>query len=91
MNPLTAPSTYTRRTLTAAEYYDLMGLAADGVTPNTSPVLLDADNLIDYMLNTFWTGNLDGCTSAFLGENNANNWFGARDRTGVCVTVSAVG
>ncbi|MFN0080153.1 MAG: autotransporter-associated beta strand repeat-containing protein [Prosthecobacter sp.] len=80
-NPLIAAGTYTRRTLTTAEYHDLMGLAADGVTPNTSPVLLDADNLIDYMLNTFWTGNLDGCTSAFLGENNANNWFGARDRT----------
>ena len=81
-NPLTAPGTYTRRALTSADYYDMMGLAADGVTRTTSPVLLDADNLIDYMMVTFWTGNLDGATSAFLGEEHANNWFGARDRTG---------
>lgn len=81
-NPLTAPGVYTRRTLTAADYYDMMGLGPDGVTPNGSPVLLDVDNLIDYMLVTFWTGNLDGATSAFLGDEYANNWFGARDRTG---------
>ena len=29
----------------------------------TRPVLLDVDNLIDYMLITFWHGNLDGSTS----------------------------
>ena len=81
-NPLTSPGVYTRRTLTAADYYDMQGLAADGITPNGSPVLLDVDALIDYMLLTFWSGNLDGCTSAFLGNNTANNWFGARDRTG---------
>lgn len=80
-NPLTAPGVYTRRTLTAADYYDMQGLGPDGLTPNGSPVLLDPDALIDYMLLTFWSGNLDGCTSAFLGNNTANNWFGARDRT----------
>ncbi len=63
-------------------YFALQGKAADGVTPTSDPVLLDVDNLIDYMLLTFWTGNLDGATSAFLGENAANNWFGSRDRTG---------
>ena len=86
-NPLTAPGVYTRRALTLAEYYDLQGLAPNGVTANGSPVLLDVDALIDYMLMTFWSGNLDGCTSAFLGgevegTGRANNWFGARDRTG---------
>lgn len=80
-NPLTAPGNYTRRTLTAADFYDMTGLAPDGVTRTASPVLLDVDNLIDYMLTTFWTGNLDGATSAFLGDGLANNWFGARDRT----------
>ncbi len=81
LNPLTSPGIYTRRSLTPAEYYDLQGLAADGVTPNTSPVLLDVNSLIDYMLVTFWTGNFDGATSAFLGDLTANNWFAARDRT----------
>ena len=81
-NPLVAPDDFTRRPLTAADYHDLMGLAPDGTTPNGSPTLLDPDNLIDYMLNIFWTGNFDAATSAFLGDTKANNWFGARDRTG---------
>ena len=81
-NPLVTPGTYTRRTLTATEYHDMMGLGPDGVTPNGSLVLLDPDSLIDYMLNIFWTGNLDASTSLFLGETGANNWFGGRDRTG---------
>ncbi len=67
---------------TNANYFRMMGLAADGVTPTADPVLLDVDNLIDYMLLTFWTGNLDGATSAFLGNNHANNWFGSRRRNG---------
>lgn len=59
-------------------YFRMQGLAADGTTPTADPVLLDPDNLIDYLLVTFWTGNLDGCTSAFLGNDTANNWFGTR-------------
>lgn len=67
---------------TNTRYFAMQGKAADGLTPTADPVLLDVDNLIDYMLLTFWTGNLDGCTSAFLGDARANNWFGSRDRTG---------
>jgi hypothetical protein len=63
-------------------YFRMMGLAADGVTPTVDPVLLDPDNLIDYMLLTFWTGNFDGATSSFLGNDRANNWSGARRRDG---------
>jgi hypothetical protein len=65
---------------TNANYFRLMGRAADGVTPTADPVLLDPDNLIDYLLLTFWTGNLDGATSDFLGNDRANNWFGSRRR-----------
>jgi hypothetical protein len=71
-----------RDTPSNAAYFALQGLKPDGVTPGDTPTLLDVDNLIDYMLLTFWTGNLDGCTSAFLGDNNANNWSSVRDRTG---------
>ena len=67
---------------TNANYFKLMGLSADGVTPTADPVLLDVDDMIDYLMLTFWTGNLDGTTSAFLGNNNANNWFGIRNRLG---------
>ncbi|GAA5482708.1 hypothetical protein Hsar01_01931 [Haloferula sargassicola] len=69
-----------RASPTNAHYFSLMGLAADGETPTADPVLLDPANLADYLLLTFWTGNLDGCTSAFLGNDKANNWFGSRRR-----------
>ena len=67
---------------TNANYFRMMGRGADGVTPTADPVLLDDRNLIDYMLLTYWTGNLDGAVSAFLLNNNANNWFAIRNRTG---------
>ncbi|HZJ15862.1 MAG TPA: lamin tail domain-containing protein [Chthoniobacteraceae bacterium] len=67
---------------TNANYFKMMGRAADGLTPTADPVLLDVDNLIDYMLLTFWTGNLDGCTSAFLGNDHANNYWASRSRVG---------
>lgn len=67
---------------TNANYFALSGKAADGVTPTADPVLLEVDNLIDYMLLTFWTGNLDGATSAFFGDARANNWYAVRNRLG---------
>ena len=67
---------------TNANFFALEGKAADGVTATGEPVLLDVDNFIDYLLLTFWTGNFDGCTSAFLGEEHANNWSGLRNRKG---------
>ncbi|MDB6076302.1 MAG: hypothetical protein JWO82_49, partial [Akkermansiaceae bacterium] len=71
-----------RASPTNANYYKMMGLAADGVTPTADPVLLDPNNLIDYMLLTMWTGNQDGATSAFNNNERANNWFGSRRRDG---------
>ncbi|MES2595030.1 MAG: Calx-beta domain-containing protein [Verrucomicrobiota bacterium] len=67
---------------TNANFFAISGKGADGVTPTTDPVLLEVDNLIDYMMLTFWTGNLDGATSAFLGDSRANNWFAFRNRLG---------
>ena len=67
---------------TNTRYFAMQGRAADGVTATADPVLLDPVNLIDYMLLTFWTGNFDGATSAFLGDEQANNWQGARRRGG---------
>ena len=67
---------------TNTNYFKLMGLAADGMTPTEVPVVLDADDMIDYLMLTFWTGNLDGTTSAFLSNNNADNWFRIRNRLG---------
>jgi hypothetical protein len=70
-----------RATPTNANYFKLMGLAADGVTPTADPVVLDAVNLADYLLVLFYMGGDDGPVSDYVGASN--NWFGIRDRTGV--------
>ncbi len=61
-----------------ADYYALQGLAPDGVTPIAAPVLLDPDNLIDYMIDVFYTGAFDTALSTFIGASN--NWFSVRNR-----------
>ncbi len=62
-------------------YMKMRGLNPNG-TPNASyKVLLDVDNLIDYMLVTFFDGSFDAPLSTFL-NNASNNWFGVRDRLG---------
>ena len=66
----------------AAEYYKMQGLNPDGTRNLAYPVLLDLDNLIDYMIVTFWVGNFDAPLSNFLGNNRPNNWFGMRDQNG---------
>ncbi len=63
-------------------YFKMMGRAADGVTPTADPVLLDVDNLIDYMMIIFFSGNTDAPLSAFLGDAAPNNYYVVRDRRG---------
>jgi hypothetical protein len=66
-----------------ANYYKVQGLNLDG-TPNPAyENLLDVDNLIDYMLIIFFTGNLDAPISQFIGNTNPNNMYGVRNRTGL--------
>jgi len=61
------------------EYYELQGLEPDGVTPKAgTPVLLDVDNLIDYLLVIFYSGNHDAPLSTFV--RASNNWFAVRNR-----------
>ncbi len=56
-----------------AAYQRIQGNDPDG-TPNPSyPVLLDVDNLIDYMILHLW-----GCAEDWP----HHNWYAARDRTG---------
>src|SRR5262249_805749 len=53
-------------------------------TPNPAyENLLDVDNLIDYMLIIFFTGNIDAPVSAFIGNTNPNNMYAVRNRTGL--------
>lgn len=68
-----------------AAYFAIQGLAADGVSPHAdlinNPDLLEVENLIDYLIAIFYTGNYDAPLSTFL-NGASNNWFGMRDRNG---------
>ncbi len=46
------------------------------------PALVEVDNLINYMLIAFYSGNSDGPLSNFLGNERSNNWFAIRNRNG---------
>ncbi|MCI0537555.1 MAG: lamin tail domain-containing protein [Verrucomicrobiales bacterium] len=63
-------------------YFRIQGRNPDG-TPNPAyPNLVDAVNLIDYMLVIVYGGNLDAPISNFLGNTSPNNWYGLRNRAG---------
>lgn len=70
----------TRRT----SYFELMGRDATGAPyndPVAHPIVLDDDNLVDYMIITWFCGSFDAPLSTFL-PGASNNWFGLRDRLG---------
>ena len=61
-------------------YFQLQGKHADGTEDIDSEVLLDVENLIDYMLIIIWSGNKDAPVSSFSGDQASNNWYGVRNR-----------
>ncbi|WP_309488832.1 lamin tail domain-containing protein [Oceaniferula flava] len=65
---------------TTVRYYQMQGLDANGVRDLALPVLLDVDNLIDYMLLVGYTGAYDNSLSSFVGASN--NWYAVRDSQG---------
>ncbi len=69
--------------LSKPEHYQrLLGNNPDG-TPNPEyETYVDVDNLIDYMLIIFWSGNLDAPVTWFARNRHANNWYGIRNRNG---------
>ena len=67
---------------TDAAYQRIQGNNPDGKRNSAYPVLLDVDNLIDYMLVVLYSGNFDAPVSAFLGNASPNNFFAIRDRNG---------
>lgn len=60
-------------------YYRLEGRSAAGTRDRALPVLVDVDNLIDYMLIIFHTANYDAPISKFFSNNQANNFFAVRN------------
>lgn len=61
-------------------YWTMQGLNPDGTRNLSLPVLLDAENLADYMLIIFYTGGFDTGISRWISDNYANNWFGIYNR-----------
>ena len=66
---------------TQSNYFAILGCNPDGTRNTNLPVMVEVDNLIDYMLSIFYTGDGDATLSAFLANNRPNNWYGMRDRT----------
>ncbi|HYW81350.1 MAG TPA: lamin tail domain-containing protein, partial [Thermoguttaceae bacterium] len=62
-------------------YYRVQGMNLDGSPNPAYERLLDVDNLIDYMLITYYTGDRDGPGSWFtMGGSGPNNFFAIYDR-----------
>ena len=61
-------------------YYKVQGLNPDGTRNPNYEVLLDVDNLIDFMINVFYTGDGDAPASSFT--NGPNNFYSLYNRNG---------
>jgi len=62
------------------DYFKLMGRDSDGNPVSGGQVYVEIDNLIDYMLTIFYTGNFDAPTSTFGWNKGPNNFFAINSR-----------
>ena len=65
-----------------AIYEQVQGNNPDGSPNPAYPVLLDINNLIQYQMLIYYTGNLDAPNSSFLGNENPNNIWIIRSEVG---------
>jgi hypothetical protein len=65
-----------------ANYFKSQGLNADGTRNAAYKVLVDIDNLIDYMLVIFHAGNFDSPTTKFGQNKGPNNFYCIYNRNG---------
>jgi len=61
-------------------YYRIEGRRTDGRPDKYGYKLVDIDNLIDYMLTIFYTGNFDAPTSSFGQNKGPNNFYAINNR-----------
>jgi hypothetical protein len=62
-------------------YFRLEGKDRNGNPVKGGEIMVDIDNLIDYMLVIFYSGNFDAPTSSFMGNKGCNNFYAIDDRT----------
>jgi hypothetical protein len=65
---------------TNEQYFRLLGRDEHGDPAKGGQIYLDVDNLIDYMLTIFYTGNFDAPTSSFGGNKGPNNFYAIDNR-----------
>ena len=75
---LTAPGAPGAGIAQNANYYYIQGKSADGTDNAAYPVLLDVENLQDYMVGNYYGGNCDAPVSQFLSNNRPNNYYAMR-------------
>ncbi len=75
---LTAPGAGGAGMTQNANYFYIQGKNADGTDNPAYPVLLDVENMQDYMIGIYYGGNCDAPVSQFLSNNRPNNWYGMR-------------
>ena len=63
-----------------ADYFTLEGKDQHGYPKKGGEIMVDIDNLIDYMQIIFYTGNFDSPVSAFIQQNGGPNNFYTIDR-----------
>ncbi|HPR31595.1 MAG TPA: sugar-binding protein [Prolixibacteraceae bacterium] len=61
-------------------YYKIQGRSFNGKRDPSLKVLVDIDNLIDYMNVIFYTGNFDAPVSAFGNNKSVNNFYAIDNR-----------
>ena len=70
----------TTSSLDNENYFRIQGLNSDGSENAEYDKLLDVDNLIDYMIITFFVGDFDGPISNFLQNEKPNNFYAIINR-----------
>ena len=66
---------------TDAAYCRVQGLNPDGARNPAYERLVDVNNLIDYMICTFYVGDIDAPISNFLQNTRPNNFYAVYNRT----------
>jgi len=67
--------------VTNSDYFKIDGKDQSGKPIKGGEIMVDIDNLIDYMLVIFYTGNFDSPTASFMANKRANNYYAIDNRT----------
>ncbi len=65
---------------TAADYFAVQGLDANGEPDSTKEKLLDVENMIDYLLYIYFSDASDNGITAFFSNNKVNNIYAVYNR-----------